>query len=103
VTDTRRQAHPQPSAAPEGQPAPVLAPRPDVVEACLGIRADIASAVRTDRAHADLWAVHAAVGGLLAAELAGAGRLPLAVAWARLVWRCAVVVARWGGPMPPTT
>ena len=101
--DHRRQARPQPpSAQPEAPP--VFAPRPDVVEACLGIRADIAAAVRTDRAHADLWAVHAAVGGLLAAELAGAGRLPLAVACVRLVWRCAVVVARWGAPAgPPTT
>lgn len=98
MTDTRRQALPKPGTAPEGQPAPVLAPRPDVVEACLGVRADITAAVRTDRAHADLWAVHAAVGGLLAAELAGAGRLPLAVVLVRLVWRCAVVVARWRTP-----
>jgi hypothetical protein len=66
-----------------------------VVDALLGARAELAACVRDDAARADMWAVHAAMGGLLAAELAGA-RWPVVVAVVRLAWRCCAVLVRWG-------
>lgn len=90
-----RSARQAPAPVSDPQGPPVLAPRPDVVDALLGARAELAACVRDDAARADMWAVHAAMGGLLAAELAGA-RWPLVVAVVRLAWRCCAVLVRWG-------
>lgn len=92
---TARQAPgPAPATTGDGGLA-ASAPRPDVVDALLGARAELAACVRDDSARADMWAVHAAMGGLLVAELAGAP-WPVVVAVVRLAWRCCTVLVRWG-------
>ena len=84
--------------------APGPAPRPDVVDALLGVRADLAAQADRDHARAHLWAVYAAEGGLLCAELA-AGRWGLLRAAVRLAWVAGTVWGRWSAPVatkPPT-
>jgi len=73
----------------------ITIPRPDVVDALLGARAELAAYARDDEARADMWAIHAAMGGLLAAELAAASQ-PMLAAVVRLSWRCCATLVRWG-------
>ncbi len=89
-----RQA-PAPVSDPQGPP--VLAPRADVVDALLGVRADLAAQADRDHARAHLWAVYAAEGGLLCAELA-ADRWALLRAAVRLAWVAGTVWGRWQAP-----
>lgn len=70
-------------------------PRPDVVRALLGARARLGATVRDDDARADMYAIHAAMGGLLAAELA-AEPWPLVRACIRLAWRCCSALVAHG-------
>jgi hypothetical protein len=77
--------------------ASVPATRPEVVHALLGVRADLLAQADRDHARASLWAVYAAEGGLLCAELA-AGRWGLLRAAVRLAWVAGTVYGRWQSP-----
>lgn len=95
---TARQAPgPAPATTGDGGSA-APAPRPDVVDALLGVRADLAAQADRDHARAHLWAVYAAEGGLLCAELA-AGRWGLLRAAVRLAWVAGTVWGRWSAPV----
>ena len=96
---TARQAPgPAPATTTGGGGPAAPAPRPDVVDALLGVRADLAAQADRDHARAHLWAVYAAEGGLLCAELA-AGRWGLLRAAVRLAWVAGTVWGRWSAPV----
>ena len=92
-----RSARQAPAPVSDPQGPPVLAPRPDVVDALLGVRADLAAQADRDHARVHLWAVYAAEGGLLCAELAS-DRWALLRAAVRLAWVAGTVWGRWQAP-----
>jgi hypothetical protein len=68
---------------------------PADVDAARGVRLDLAAGLRREVAHAEAWALYAALGGyLIAAEGAERSGWRLAVAAVRLVWRAGVACGR---------
>lgn len=64
-------------------------------DAARGVRLDLAAGLRREVAHAEAWALYAALGAyLIAAEGAERSGWRLAVAAVRLVWRAGVVCGR---------